>query len=167
VYTGVVGHGAPGLLLRGLLAAICLFPPTLLMGATLPAVSRWVEMSPRGVSWLGIFYGGNTVGAVLGCLVSGFYLLRVHDMPTATFAAVALNVAVAVGALALARHRPSVGPREAAATPDAMAAGPSGPPPGAWAVYMAIALSGMSALAAEVIWTRLYGLLLSGTTYTF
>src|SRR5204863_215388 len=80
-------HGVSGLMLRGLFAAICLIPPTVMMGATLPAVARWVETTPRGVSWLGYFYGGNTIGAVFGCLLAGFYLLRVHDMPTATFVA--------------------------------------------------------------------------------
>jgi spermidine synthase len=92
IYTAVVGHGIPGLMLRGLFAAICLLPPTIMMGATLPAVARWVETTPRGVSWLGYFYGSNTIGAVFGCLLAGFYLLRVYDMPIATFVAVALNV---------------------------------------------------------------------------
>ena len=35
------------------------------------------------------------------------------------------------------------------------------------AVYLAIALSGLSALGAEVVWTRLLSLLLGGTVYTF
>src|SRR6185503_1735413 len=48
----------------GLFSAICLLPPTILMGATLPAVARWVEATPRGASWLGFFYGGNVAGAV-------------------------------------------------------------------------------------------------------
>ena len=60
--------------------SICLLPPTLLMGATLPAIARWVETTPEGVSWLGFFYGGNIAGAVLGSLLAGFYLLRVYDM---------------------------------------------------------------------------------------
>ena len=29
----------------------------------------------RGVAWLGFLYGSNIAGAVLGCLLSGFYLL--------------------------------------------------------------------------------------------
>ena len=33
---------------RGLAAAICLLPPTLLMGATLPAIARWIETTPQG-----------------------------------------------------------------------------------------------------------------------
>ena len=40
-------------------------------------------------------------------------------------------------------------------------------PPGAWAVYVAIALSGLTALAAEVIWTRMLSLLFGATVYTF
>src|SRR5262245_34180486 len=52
-YFAVAGSGYLSMVLRGLIAAICLLPPTLLMGATLPAMSRWVETTPSGVSWLG------------------------------------------------------------------------------------------------------------------
>ena len=89
------GAGVFGIIMRGVAAAICLLPPTLLMGATLPAISRWVESTPEGVSWLGFFYGGNIAGGVLGSLLAGFYLLRVYDLAVATFVAVALNVTVA------------------------------------------------------------------------
>src|SRR6185312_13087475 len=62
-------HGLWGNMLRGAVCAVCLLPPTILMGATLPAISRWIEASQRGVSWLGFFYGGNICGAVFGCLL--------------------------------------------------------------------------------------------------
>ena len=159
VYTAWAGPGLAGLLLRGLAAALCLLPPTVLMGATLPALSRWVESTPRGVSWLGFFYASNTVGAVLGCLLAGFYLLRVHDMPTATYVAVGLNLTVAAVSLALASF--------AAHRPADTAAVDAKPAPGASAIYIATALSGMTGLAAEVVWTRLLSLLIGGTTYTF
>src|SRR5204862_1151812 len=103
VYTSWAGAGLTGLLFRGLIAGICLLPPTLLMGATLPAMSRWVETTPEGVSWLGFFYGGNIAGAVVGSLVAGFYLLRAYDVTVATFAAVALNLTVCALALAIAK----------------------------------------------------------------
>ena len=45
------------------------------MGASLPAMARWIESTPSGLSWLGLFYGGNIAGAVFGCLLAGFYLL--------------------------------------------------------------------------------------------
>ena len=162
VYAHYAGHGPPGILLRGAVAGVCLLPPTLLMGATLPAIARWVETGPEGVSWLGFFYGGNIAGAVFGCLLAGFYLLRVHDMATATYVAFALNVTVAAIALALAaapaRYEVPADPATKAST---------GRAAGAWAVYLAIALSGMSALGAEVVWTRLLSLMLGGTVYTF
>src|ERR1700690_1443312 len=94
--------GLAGLILRGAVAAGCLLPPTFLMGASLPAIARWVETTPRGVSWLGLLYSANVAGAVTGCVLAGFYLLRVHDMVFATYTAAAINVAVALLAFALA-----------------------------------------------------------------
>src|SRR5499426_1579116 len=101
IYTAWAGSGLAGLVLRGVIAAICLLPPTLLMGATLPAISRWVEATPEGVSWLGFFCGGNIAGGVIGSLLAGFYLLRVYDLNVATFVAVAFNGTVALLALTI------------------------------------------------------------------
>src|SRR5262249_26576428 len=103
VYTAWAGSGFTGMVLRGIIAAICLLPPTFLMGATLPAISRWVETTPKGVSWLGFFYGGNIAGAVIGSLLAGFYLMRVFDISVTTFVAVALNLTVAVLSLSISR----------------------------------------------------------------
>src|SRR5438477_8429000 len=165
VYTAWAGPGVAGLFVRGIVAAICLLPPTLLMGATLPAVARWVETTPQGVSWLGFFYGGNIAGAVLGSLTAGFYLLRVYDTAVTTYVAVGLNLLVAANGFVIARMVP------AGATPAADLPGMSGSAanvaPGAWAVYLAIGLSGATALAAEVIWTRILSLLFGATVYTF
>src|SRR5262249_21605041 len=47
VYTAWAGSGFASLVLRGLVAAACLLPPTLMMGATLPAIARWVETTPE------------------------------------------------------------------------------------------------------------------------
>ena len=125
--------------------AICLLPPTLLMGATLPAIARWVETTPEGVSWLGFFYGGNIAGAVVGSLLAGFYLLRVYDISIATYVAVALNVIVASLALADRVAGPPCGRRLQLAAldrraPRSQATGSS---------TSSIALSGLTALAAE------------------
>jgi spermidine synthase len=161
LYAANVATGLPGLLLRGFTCAVLLLPPAVMMGATLPAVARWIKATPKGVSWLGFFYGTNIVGAVLGCLLAGFYLLRVYDMGTATFVAAAINAAVAITSLALAALAPHS--RRAEPTTDRY----SGAPQRAMAIYLAIALSGMSALGAEVVWTRLLSLMLGATTYTF
>ena len=86
------------------------------------------------MSWLGYFYGGNLAGAVIGCLLAGFYLLRLFDMATATFAAVALNAVVALLAFGIARATPYV--------PSAAGDRTTAAVPGSRLIYVAIALSG-------------------------
>src|SRR4051812_29066649 len=161
IYTSWAGQGLTSMLLRGIVAAICLLPPTFLMGATLPVISRWVKTSPEGVSWLGFFYGGNIAGAVVGSLLAGFYLMRVYDVNTTTYVAVLINVVVAAMAFLITKTNPLKPESESSSDP--IVAGD----PGAWAVYLTIGLSGFTALAAEVIWTRLLSLLFGGTVYTF
>ena len=107
------------------------------------------------------FYGGNIAGAVVGSLLAGFYLLRVLRHRGRD--------------LCRGRAEPRSSPRSAASlakrTPVIAAVGRRQPDveraPGAGAVYVAIALSGMTALAAEVIWTRILSLLFGATIYTF
>src|SRR5205085_2643870 len=107
VYIAGAEHGLPGMLLRGFLSGVCLLPPTILMGASLPAITRWVKATPNGISWWGLLYGGNTAGAVFGCLLAGFYLLRLYNMTTATFAAAGINFAVAAISYLLAARLPA------------------------------------------------------------
>jgi spermidine synthase len=154
--------GASTILVRAVVAVACLLPPTVLMGATLPAVARWVEATPQGVAWLGFFYGGNIAGAVVGSLLGGLYLLRLYDVAVATYAAVALNVVVAAVAAATAGrsvYRPAAAPAPADAAIERAR--------GARLVYWTIALSGLTALSSQVVWTRLLSLLFGGTVYTF
>jgi len=56
IYVAGAEHGLPGMLLRAFIAAVCLLPPTILMGASLPAISRWIESTPSGASWWGFLY---------------------------------------------------------------------------------------------------------------
>jgi spermidine synthase len=165
VYIAGAEHGLPGMLLRGIVCAVCLLIPTALMGASLPAIVRWTESTPRGASWWGLLYGGNTVGAVFGCLLAGFYLLRVYNMATATCVAAAINLAVAGVSFALAARAPAktASAGEPARGAESFASGVGGK----WPVYVTIALSGAGALGAEVVWTRLMGMMLGATVYVF
>ena len=163
LYSPVIGHGIGAVIVRGVVAAICLLPPTILMGATLPAIARWVDSSRQGMSWLGFFYGGNIIGAVLGSLGAGFYLLRVHDQRFATYVAVALNVAVAAMAWLLASFSASATHDDVNCEHADVAAEANG----TRAIYIAIGISGACALAAEVVWTRLLSLTFGASTYTF
>src|SRR5204862_4512207 len=143
------GPGFFGILLRAVVAAICLLPPTLLMGASLPAASRWVESqkaapdaasTQNSVSWMGFLYGANIAGAVFGCLFAGFYLLRIHDMAVATYVAATINLVLAVIAFTLGTttpYRPSV----IAPAPDSHESRSFDE----WAVYIVTGLSGLTA----------------------
>ena len=165
VYVAGAEHGLPGMLLRGFFCVVCLLPPTILMGASLPAIVRWTESTPRGASWWGMLYGGNTAGAVFGCLLAGFYILRIYNMAMGTFAAVAINLAVAAVSLWLSTRTPARSDSSEsapAAQPEASADDSS-----RWTIYVTIALSGAGALGAEVVWTRLMGMLLGATVYVF
>lgn len=151
LYVAGAAHGLPGMLMRGLACALCLLVPTVLMGATLPAIARQVAAS----LW-GYFYTANVAGGVVGCLGTGFYLLRVYDMQTATYVAVALNLAIGAAAW-IAAPRNAAEPEKTAAS-----AGQAH-----LRVYLSIGISGLCALGAEVVWTRVLSLMLGPTVYTF
>jgi len=138
-------------------AAISLLPPTLLMGATLPALARQI----RSTSGLGLLYVSNIAGAVFGCLVSGFYLLRSYDVAVATYVAVGINLAIAAIALwgGQSCAQPAFDPAQSRLIEPRLE--------GSGSVYAVIALSGLCALAAEAIWTRLLGLLFGASVYAF
>ncbi len=137
------------------IVAACLLPPTILMGASYPAIARWAKPS-----WLGPLYTANIAGAVVGCLTAGFYLLRVHDMVFATFVAVGINAVIALIGFVLSGRAARVEEASVAQASVRRA-------PGAYLIYAAIAFSGLTALGAEVVWTRLLSLLLGPTVYTF
>ena len=129
-----------------------------------PIVAAWLRADARAAAWLGWCYAANTAGGVVGSVVAGFYLLRVHDAYVATFVAVALNLA--------GRRRRDARLRAAARPPASRRArqrcrGHGRSARGTAPIYVATALSGMTALAAEVLWTRHLSLLLGGTVYTF
>ncbi|TWU23612.1 fused MFS/spermidine synthase [Bythopirellula polymerisocia] len=151
------------LLIRALVAGGCLLPGTILMGATLPAVARSVASTPAGLADMGFFYGANTLGAVLGCFIAGFLLLPQSDVTYASYVAAAINVLVGLQALSLAR-RMAYEPAELLKNESKSKPATENVP---MLIALVMALSGFTALAAEVVWTRLLSLLFGATTYTF
>jgi spermidine synthase len=166
VYAIGAVDGAAGLLLRAAIAAVCLMPPTMAMGATLPAVGRWLQEVPQRAAWIGGLYAANTAGAAAGCLIAGFYLLRVYDVVVATAVAAAIDVVAALGALALAAYDSPWLPSSSKGGD--MVDRPRRPASSrSVAILGSIALSGFCAMAGEVVWTRLLALAFGATVYTF
>ncbi len=157
-------------LLRILVAFALLLPPTILMGGTLPVLGRWFVRAQESVGrGLGALYAVNTLGATAGSFLAGFVLIQVLGLHGSTGLAVAGNLLVALGALAIDR---AGGPSRTVET--AASEAPPRPMPlegpreltDRWLVTV-FALSGATALAYEVLWTRALQHFLGNSTYAF
>ncbi len=100
-------------LLRFALAFLILLLPALLMGATLPVVTRHgVPRLAEIGRKLGRLYAVNTIGAALGTFLTGYVLIEALGIRASTYLAVAINVLVFAGAMMLARKTESPAPAE-------------------------------------------------------
>jgi spermidine synthase len=167
LYIASGGDSILAMALGSSVAALCLLPPTIAMGATLPVVGRWVEAAPPRAAWLGALYAGNVAGAAAGCIAAAFYLLRVYDVMTSTYVAVGIDVVAAGGAVMLAGSSAPVQPSKARREHNASSHASVVPRRRIVSVLVAIGLSGFCALAGEVLWTRLLALMFGATVYTF
>lgn len=167
-HRGLQPSAAGSTLLHLLLAAALLLPPTALMGATLPVLSRAVVGSEgQAGPQVGALYAVNTWGAVVGTSATGFALLPRLGLTTTIGVGVALNAAVALAALLLDRRIPScVAP---AAAPGGAAAGdePGARPRAAAVALVGIGVAGAASMAYEIAWTRALSLVLGSSTYAF
>jgi len=169
--------GSPLLLAsaRFALTAVVLMIPTTAMGATLPLLSRQVTRSERDFQHLarrlGILYAANTTGAVVGAGAAGFVLL-----PTLGAEATNLLAATIAGSLALAIvvTLAMVARRPAPAVSDALVESrpPDDvlPPPPLTHRRLALAayaISGATAMALEVLWSRALAVVLGSSVYSF
>ena len=161
VYCRLSFVGSSDLVARSLVAISIMLPPTAMMGATLPAIARAVPPTRTGLAWLGWYYGANTFGAVAGCLIAGMALLRFGDVSIATFVAAAINASIAVIAFGMAKWSCSDEVSQSAQSTAAIGGLRMNP------VHIVAALSGLTALGAEAIWTRHLALVLGPTVYTF
>ncbi|MBI2090179.1 MAG: fused MFS/spermidine synthase [Deltaproteobacteria bacterium] len=154
-------------LLLFFLSFFLLVLPTLLMGATLPVLSRFfVRSFARLGERIGDLYGTNTMGAVLGCGLAGYYLIPALGMRGTVFAAVAVNLVIALIIFAVDRVRlkESAGIFAPAVESDGRGSAAS------WlgrALLFSFALSGFAALVYENAWTRALTLVIGSSVYSF
>jgi spermidine synthase len=158
----------------GLVATSLLLPPSVLMGATLPAIAEHVVRRPDQLATTGsLLYAVNTAGGAAGALAAGFALPLALGVDGAYLAAIATDVAVGLAALGLARWGGTVArPRDdtlPARTRDAdpgSAASPS--PRGLGTVLVVVAgASGAATIGTEVVWTRLFAQVLQNSAATY
>jgi len=152
------------------LSFLLLVFPTLLMGATLPVLSRFfVRSFAQFGRRVGDLYATNTFGAVIGCAAAGFYLVPTFGMRATVFIAAGLNMVIALLILIVDRLRVKT-PVLIAAEP-AVEEGPAADAEGAsklrWVVLVSFALSGFASLVYENAWTRSLTLVIGSSIYSF
>jgi spermidine synthase len=166
-------------------AALVLGPPTFLMGGTLPAAARAVVLpSEDGRQSIGWLYGLNTLGAVVGALVSTFWLLEQWGTHGTLWLACGMNLINALVAWQLSRYLAPVGSRAGTATSIEPMSKPSSSGPRAdattqananehsvaipaWGWYGIAAAAGWAFFLMEMVWFRMLAPILGGTTFTF
>ena len=169
-----LGGIADSRLLTALVLMLILLIPTSLMGMSLPLLARaLVRHLPDAVVKTGRLYGVNTLGAAAGALFTTWLLLPLYGIEGGILCAVVVNILCAVGVVPLlwpARTAPP-GTGTAAAAPAARAAAAAGIAatafPGLRRCLVVFALSGFIALALEMLWFRLLGVMLKSTAFTF
>ncbi len=163
---GTVAMGAlPGTLARLVLTALVLGLPTSLMGGTLPAVARAVEVvgDPERRR-LGGLYAVNTLGAVAATLATTLWSLEALGIRATLWTATLLNLVVALAAGLLSR-RAEQAPALAVTTSEAQVAGAAVAPRSL--IFAAAALVGFTFFLLELVWYRMLAPLLGGSSYTF
>ena len=153
--------------------SVLLIIPVICMGATLPILCKfYVRRLSHLSGHIGRLYGLNTIGAAFGSLICGFWLINYLGMTgTLVFAASINGVIGLVSIVASRRIKTDTSQTDEAGEntlgePEQEADETiyKGATPAALVIF---AVSGFCAMAYEVIWTKLLGLIIGPTTYSF
>jgi spermidine synthase len=175
LYVDLLQRGDPdpmmSLVYRFLMSILVILPATLGMGATIPVMNRLLTERCGGVGrGVAMAYGINTAGAVLGCLVTGFLLIRVFGMQATLYTAAALNALVVAAALLLSRREFASLTAEAPVSSrrkEQKDRGEELPQRKARLLVGIYAATGFLALGFEILWLRILGIYNTNSFATF
>ncbi|RLB12510.1 MAG: hypothetical protein DRG82_16985, partial [Deltaproteobacteria bacterium] len=159
-------------LFRVTVSFLILLPSTALIGGTLPVLTHFLTHSLEVAGKkIGALYGWNTVGAVFGCALTGFWLLRVVGMSASLHFAAAINIFVAVGAVVLrffTREKTAEAAGEIPRIQAMKSPGSYSIPLGLKRLLIAAAgVTGAVSLAYEVVWARFLSYILQNDIYAY
>ena len=161
--TGQLEHRAWLLALKGALSVALLLGPTLLMGGTLPLLAAWLQrQSIDAGRWSARFYSINSLGAVVGAGMAGFYLVRALGMVSSLQLTALVNLLVGLTAIGLARRHGEMLRAEPAKTPTAGSS--SNAFHWSWAL---VALTGGVSMGLEVLASRSLVLIFGASLQAF
>lgn len=157
-------------LLRFLILFLVILPPTVLMGATLPLLCKFFthrQDEKLGLK-IGLLYGLNTFGAVLGTLLAGFILVPFFGVNQTIFTAAAIGGFAGVVAFILSfRLTPAEQGVVVVDLPKIQEERVSISRSDIRFLLVAFAFSGAISLSYEVGWSRVLVLILGGAVYSF
>ena len=153
-----------------LLSFVVIVIPTALMGATLPVLSRFcvTQFASLGRR-VGDLYAINTLGAVMGCALTGFVLISHLGLRGTVGVGVSVNLAIAVIIVIIvaALRGRLVAAEDVGREPPSVPEEKPGRSRQEAALLLGFALSGMAALVYENAWTRALTLVIGMSTYSF
>ncbi|RLI07504.1 hypothetical protein DRO42_07970 [Candidatus Bathyarchaeota archaeon] len=150
---------------RFFLSLLLLLPPTTLMGGTLPVLGTFLGAARKEPGKeVGLLYGINTLGAVLGCFAAGFLLIKSFGVTATLMIAGLLAVSVGTGAIILGRQKTAEKPLKKVKAPSRSEV----LEPGILKlVILCFGVTGFCALAYEVLWTRILLFVMTTSVYSF
>ena len=151
------------------LAVLALAPATVLMGATLPTLTRGLTGDAHLSRAFGRLYAANTLGAIIGTFAAGLVLIELLGLTgTLAFAAACSGLA-GLAALWLSREQATdLVPAEVAPSPATPARPSSDIARSRPTLAIAVAfVSGLTSLGYQVLWTRLLSSGTGNSTYVF
>jgi hypothetical protein len=148
-----------------LLAMVVLFPPAYFIGGTLPVLAQYVDRAgkQRGVKVTSL-YVVNTLGAVVGTLLAGFYLPVVWGYGQSYFLTMVLTLLVGLSALGLARGEKE---DQCTAPQEPLKNEVSQSDVSLTGLKQLSFFSGFTVLSLEVLWGRMFEQVLQNSVYTF
>jgi len=155
---------------RFLLAFLLVLAPTVLMGATLPVLTRYLvnRQTMVGIK-LSTLYATNTFGAVLGVVVTGFFLIGKYGIHIPVYLAVIGNLLI--GCIAwMASLRISDSPADsippATEPADDLTCEDRALGSGVFRIILfGLGISGLTSFAYEIYWTRSLVFIMGNSTY--
>jgi spermidine synthase len=161
--SSLIDQPASLLALKAALSAALLLGPTILMGGTLPLLAAWLQRSADNPGQRSArFYSVNSLGAVAGSAVAGFFLVQRFGMIATLQIAAAANVLIGVAAILLGRaplppKTPAPATSQVSATkPDVLR----------WAGIM-VAITGGVSMGLEVLAARSLALMFGSSLQSF
>lgn len=165
----LAGHEQLFIVLVYILNFLLVAIPTTLMGATFPLVAKhFIVADSRVGAGVGVLYGVNTFGAVLGTFICGFYLIPTFGVMETNFLAAFISISLGILALLSDRgdKRKKIFNVRIFIEKSEINLSPLKDPL-ILAVLIAFAVSGFASMAYEIVWTRLLVLIIGNSTYAF